>query len=114
MGQLARAVGVSSASIRTYLDFIEDAFLIRRLQPFHINLKKRLVKSPKIYIRDIGILHYLLAVSTEKDREFSPYAGASWERYVIEQITQLLPKKLGANFYRTHQGTECDLVITKG
>ncbi|MEO9871731.1 ATP-binding protein [Ekhidna sp.] len=112
--QLAGSLGISASSVRNYLDFIEGAFLIHRLQPYHTNLKKRLIKSPKIYVRDAGVLHSLLGISSQEDYEFSPYLGHSWEGYVIEQITQLLPRKYGYHFYRTHQGTECDLVITKG
>ena len=112
--QLSSSLGVSASSVKNYLDFLEGAFLIRRLQPFYVNMKKRLVKSPKIYIRDAGILHYLLGFSSSRDYEFSPYVGASWEGYVIEQVLQALPKNVDAYFYRTHQGTECDLIIAKG
>ncbi|MEQ9300023.1 MAG: ATP-binding protein [Cyclobacteriaceae bacterium] len=112
--QLSGSLGISATSVRNYLGFIEDAFLIRRLKPFHANLKKRLVKSPKVYIRDVGVLHQLLGIGSRKDYEFSPQLGASWEGYVIEQILQLLPAPYLSYFYRTHQGTECHLVITKG
>ena len=112
--QLSGSLGASATSVRNYLDFIENAFLIRRLAPFHANLKKRLVKSPKAYIRGVGVLHQLLGINSRQDYEFSPSLGASWEGYVIEQVLQLLPSPYQAYFYRTHQGTECDLVIVKG
>lgn len=112
--QLSGSLGISATSVRNYLDFIQGAFLVRRLQPFHNNLKKRLVKSPKIYIRDVGVLHQLLGINSRQDYEFSPSLGASWEGYVIEQILQILPSPYQTFFYRTHQGTECDLVIVKG
>ena len=112
--QLSRSLGISATSIRNYIDFMEEAFLIRRLPSFHINIKKRLVKAPKIYIRDSGILHALMSISTFSDLEFHPSIGASWEGYVIEQIAQALPDTKEVHYYRTHQGSEVDLVITKG
>lgn len=92
---------------------MEEAFLIRQLQPYSVNIKKRLVKSPKVYIRDSGILHYLLGISNFESLNSNPIVGNSWEGYVIEQICQLTENKYEAYFYRTHEGSECDLVLVK-
>lgn len=111
---LSRSLGVSSITVNRYLDFLESSFLIRRLQPYHINIKKRLVKSPKVYIRDTGILHYLLRITTIGHLWDNYNLGASWESFVIEQIIANIRKNDQAWFYRTQDGTECDLVITAG
>jgi predicted AAA+ superfamily ATPase len=111
---ISRSLGVSASSIRNYLDFMEEAFLIRRLHPYYVNIGKRLVKNPKIYVRDSGILHTLLSITNPTELEFSAMVGASWEGYVIEQICQLLPSTIEPYFYRTHNGSEVDLVLVKG
>lgn len=113
METLARSLGINGTTIRRYLDFLESAYLIRRLQPFSANLKKRLVKTPKIYIRDTGILHQLLGIASFFDLSGHPALGGSWETYVIEQITAILPDWAELFFYRTHEGTEADLVIAR-
>lgn len=110
----ARSLGVSAPTVNRYLDFLEGGYLIRRLQPWFINAKKRLVKSPKIYIRDTGILHRLLNISAYNDLFGHPAIGASWEVYVIEQIYQLKTKQTELFFYRTQTGAECDLVLVQG
>ena len=110
---LAKSLGLSSNTIKKYISFFESAFIIRLLQPYHTNIKKRLIKSPKIYIRDSGILHYLQNINEKEDLYGNPILGNSWEGFVIEQITELLPNKYQYYFYRTHDGSECDLVITK-
>ncbi len=92
---------------------MENAFLVRQLQPFHSNLKKRLVKSPKIFVRDSGILHNLLNIDSEAVLEGHPMKGNSWEGYAIEQILQIAGSQYKPWFYRTHQGAECDLILTK-
>ena len=110
----ARSLGLTSATIKRYTNFLEEAFLIYSLKPFYINIKKRIVKSPKIYIRDSGVLHSLTN-SLDADRlPVSIIVGASWEGYVIEQIRQLVDRNFELFFYRTHHGTECDLVLVKG
>lgn len=109
---LSRSLGVSLTTIARYLDFLENSFLIRRLQPFHINIKKRLVKSPKVYIRDTGILHYLLRLTTLRQLWDNYNLGASWESFVVEQIIANIGKDYQPWFYRTQDGTECDLVLT--
>lgn len=110
---LSKSLGVAVNTISRYIGFLEGAFLIRLLQPFETNLKKRRVKAPKIYIRDSGILHQLIGVEKEKDLWGNPIVGASWEGYAIEQIIALLPNNFGFYFYRTHEGAELDLVITQ-
>ena len=82
--------------------------------PWFNNINKRLVKAPKIYFRDTGVLHYLNGVSSWEDLQNDICIGASWEGFVIEQIKQLMPATLSAYFYRTHHGAEADLVLVKG
>ena len=110
---LSRSMGVSSTTTSRYLDFLEKSFLIRLLPPFHINIKKRLVKSPKFYFRDTGILHALLNIINSRQLFNNINLGVSWESFVIEQIINNTGKKLQSWFYRTHEGTECDLLLTK-
>lgn len=110
---ISRSLGVSSVTISKYLDFLEHAFVVRQLRPYEANLKKRLVKAPKVYIRDSGLLHSLLQLKDPSQVELMPYVGASWEGYVIEQILQYLPGHIKPFYYRTHDGSECDLVLVK-
>lgn len=110
---LSKSLGISSNTIKKYINFFEGSFLIRQLAPFYLNIKKRLVKSPKIYIRDTGILHYLQNINEKKDLFGNPLIGNSWESFVIEQIIQQLSPKYQTYFYRTNDGAECDLVVTK-
>ncbi|CAF2107634.1 unnamed protein product [Rotaria magnacalcarata] len=110
----ARAIGVSAPTINKYLDFIEGAYLVRRLHPFFVNVNKRLVKSPKIYIRDSGLLHQLCDIANMAALKKNSLIGASWEGYCIEEICKKLPKDVHAFYYRTQAGTECDLVLVKG
>jgi len=113
LSTLSKSLGLSVNTIKKYISFFEDAFLIRLLQPFHTNIKKRLIKSPKVYIRDSGILHYLQNISEKEELYGNPLIGNSWEGFVIEQIVELLPQKYQVYFYRTQNGAECDLVIAK-
>lgn len=106
----ARAMGVSAATTRRYLDLLTDALMIRQLQPWHANVGKRQVKSPKVYVRDCGLLHQLFGLVTEKDVLSHPKAGASWEGFVIEQVLATEPHD-GAWFWATHQGAEIDLIL---
>ncbi len=108
----ARALGVSESTTRRYLDLLTDAFMIRQLQPWFANLRKRQVKSPKIYIRDSGLLHQLLGIGNERALLSHPKLGASWEGYVLEEILTLI-KPDEAYFWGTHQGAEIDLVMRK-
>lgn len=114
---LGRSLGVSYHTIQNYLDLMEGHFIVRRLPPYFPNVKKRIVKSPKIYIRDSGILHYLLGISKERALLESPKRGNSWEGFMIEQIiAQEMLQKTGSHFYfyRTHAGAEIDLIIDRG
>jgi len=106
----ARAMGVSESTTRRYLDLLSDAFMVRQLQPWHANLRKRQVKSPKIYIRDSGLLHQLLGLGSERELMTHPKLGASWEGYVIEAVLNAV-RPDGAFFWATHQGAEIDLVL---
>ncbi|SFG65774.1 ATP-binding protein [Pedobacter insulae] len=110
----ARSLGVSATTVMKYLDFLEGAYMVRRLQPWFINAKKRLVKSPKTYIRDTGILHRLLNIASFDALFGHPGVGASWEGYVVEQIFQAKPNHLDLFFYRTQAGAECDLLLVQG
>jgi predicted AAA+ superfamily ATPase len=110
----ARSLGISAPTVLRYASYLEGGYMIRRLQPWFVNAKKRLVKSPKIYIRDTGILHRLLNIANLEDLYGHPGAGASWEGYVIEQIFQRAPDSLDLFFYRTQVGAECDLVLVRG
>ncbi|MGB0167083.1 MAG: ATP-binding protein [Luteibaculum sp.] len=110
---LAKSLEIDTRTLKRYLLFLEEAYLIRFLQPFHSNLKKRLVKSPKVYIRDSGILHYLLGIKTLQDLHGHPQMGNSWEGYVIEQLSQQLDDDYNLFFYRTHTGAEIDLVLER-
>jgi len=109
----ARALGVGESTTRRHLDLLTDAFMIRQLQPFHANLRKRQVKSPKIYVRDTGLLHQLLGIGTLKELLTHPKIGASWEGFVIEQVLSSEPHD-EAFFWATHQGAEIDLVLRRG
>ncbi|MEQ8766717.1 MAG: ATP-binding protein [Planctomycetota bacterium] len=109
----ARALGVSESTCRRYLDLMTDALMVRQLQPWHANLKKRQVKSPKVYVRDSGLLHQLLGLDTEKALVSHPKLGASWEGFVIEQVLQTQDHDEAA-YWATHQGAEIDLVLRRG
>ncbi len=110
---LGNSLGVTSPTIKKYLDFFESAYLIRRVQPWFVNISKRLVRSPKIYIRDTGILHALLAIETFENLQSHVVFGASWEAYIIQEIASILPPRYEMYFYRTQDGTEADVVIVK-
>jgi predicted AAA+ superfamily ATPase len=109
----ARALGVSESTTRRYLDLLTDAFMIRQLQPYHVNLKKRQVKSPKIYVRDSGLLHQLLGIDSMKSLYSHPKVGASWEGFVIEQML-MMESYDEVFFWATHQGAEIDLILRRG
>jgi hypothetical protein len=109
MSGLARSLGVSSPTIARYLDILEGSFLIRRLQPYSVNIGKRLVKSPKFYFCDSGMFHYLSKLQTYEALIGHIFVGASWEGYVIEQIIRQVSDEWQFFFYRTHAGAECDL-----
>lgn len=110
--EFARAMGVGESTVRRYLDLLTDAFMVRQLQPWHANIRKRQVKSPKIYLRDSGLLHQLLGISSQRNLLTHPKLGASWEGYVIEEVIAAEQVE-DAYFWATHQGAEMDLVIPK-
>lgn len=110
---LARVLGVNANTARRYLDLLTDALVVRQLQPWHANLAKRQVKSPKVYVRDSGLLHRLLGITDERALLSHSRAGASWEGFVIEQVlaTQASDE---AWFWSVHQGPGVDLVLARG
>lgn len=108
----ARSLGVSEPTVRRYLDLLESVFMVRQLRPWHANLKKRQVKAPKVYLRDSGLLHYLLGIRTEADLLAHPGCGASWEGYVIEEALSVVQPD-EAYFWATHNGAELDLLLIK-
>ena len=112
--RLASGFGVSAPTVQHYLDILEATYMVRRLPPLHANLSKRLVKSPKIYLRDSGLLHALLGLRSLEDLAGHPVVGASWEGWVLEQIAQLLPSPWKLSFYRTAAGAEVDIVAERG
>jgi predicted AAA+ superfamily ATPase len=109
----ARALGVNPSTSRRYLDLLTDALMVRQLQPWHANLAKRQVRSPKIYVRDSGLLHQLFGLDTEKSVLSHPKVGASWEGFVIEQVLAGEPHD-EAFFWATHQAAEIDLILRRG
>lgn len=108
---LAKSLEVSAQSITRYIDLLCDLLLVRRLQPFHTNIGKRLVKSPKVYVRDSGLLHALLNIENHEQLAGHPVVGMSWEGFVLENIMAALPWRSIPFFYRTSAGAEIDLVI---
>ncbi len=109
---LARALGVDGKTIARYLDLLVDLLLVRRLPPWHNNAGKRLVKSPKVYVRDSGVVHALLRLPGLEEVLGHPVAGGSWEGFVIESLLAAAPAGTDASFYRTSAGAEIDLVLT--
>lgn len=113
--EIGRSMAMSDTTVRSYLDRMSDAFVMRELQPWHENLNKRQVRSPKIYVRDSGMLHTLLGIHTAGELNVHPKSGASWEGFVIEQAIQSLGAASSeCHFWRTHTGAELDLLIIRG
>jgi hypothetical protein len=110
--ELARALAVSESTVRRYLDLMTGVFLVRQLPPWFENLGKRQVKSPKVYVRDSGLLHALLGLASRRDLEHHPKVGASWEGYAVEEILKALNPD-DAYYWATHNGAEIDLVLFK-
>lgn len=108
--ELARAMGVSQATVRRYVDALTDALVLRQLQPWHANVSKRQVRSPKVYVRDSGLLHRLLGIAAPHDLLGHPKVGASWEGFVIEQLL-MLDDVRNPWFWGTHTGAELDLMV---
>ena len=109
---LARGLGVDGKTIAKYLDLMVDLLLVRRLMPWHRNVGKRLVKSPKAYVRDSGVAHALLGLATKEDVLGHPVIGQSWEGFAIENLLSVAPERSDASFYRATGGAEIDLVLT--
>jgi predicted AAA+ superfamily ATPase len=113
MAQLASALALSAPTVKKYIELLEDLLLVRSLRPWSKNVGKRMVKSPKIYIRDSGLTHALLNLATLEDVLSHPIAGASWEGMVVEQLLSVLPSGITSWYYRTSAGAEIDLIIEK-
>ena len=109
--KLAGSLAVSGPTVTTYIDLLADLLLVRRLPPLHVNVRKRLVKSPKVYVRDSGIVHALLGIASHDALIGHPVAGASWEGFVIENLLARAPVGTRASFYGTRSGAEMDLVL---
>lgn len=109
--QMARNLDVTGKTVAGYLDLMVDLLLVRRLPSFHANVKKRLVKSPKVYIRDSGLVHALLGIDSLRDLLGHPVVGMSWEGHVLENLLRMAPERSKASFYRTATGVEIDLVL---
>jgi len=115
--QLGSSLGVSYHTVQRYVEILEQTFLVRRLTPYARNVGKRLTRSPKVYLRDTGLLHHLLNVGSDKELDSHPIRGASWETFVIEDLLrreQLVHPHTTAHFWRTATGDEADLVIDRG
>lgn len=108
---LARALAVDGKTVAKYLDLLVDLLLVRRLPPFFANVRKRLVKSSRLYVRDSGIVHALLRLDDEESVLGHPVAGKSWEGFVLETLVRAAPERTQASFYRTATGVEVDLIL---
>lgn len=111
ISSLANSLDSRSATVNQYIELLEGGFLVNRLLPWYANTGKRLVKTPKIYLRDSGLLHHLLRIRNYDALLGNPAVGASWEGYVIEQIMRVTHRKWEYCFYRTQHGAESDLVL---
>lgn len=109
--RLAAGLSIAAPTVTRYIDLLADLLLVRRLPPFHANTGKRLVKSPKVYVRDSGILHALLGLADHNALSGHPVVGTSWEGFVIENLLAAAPPRTQASFYRTSAGAEIDLVL---
>ena len=109
--QLAAGLGISGQTVGRYLDIMVDLLLVRRLQPWSSNVGKRLVRSPKVYVRDSGLLHTLRGIRDQETLLGHPMVGSSWEGMIIENILNAVPANTQARFYRTSVGAEIDLVL---
>lgn len=113
--EFGRSFGVTDTTVRNYLDLLSSALVVRQILPWHENISKRQVKSPKVYIADSGLLHTLLGIKTFGDMEKHPKIGASWEGFVIDQIIRLMGfRREDCFFWATHAGAELDLLVVRG
>ena len=111
VAQLARNIGVDAKTAQSYIDLLCALLLVRRLPPWHANMGKRLVKSPKVYLRDSGLVHALLDIETKETLLGHPVVGASWEGFVIDNLLSCAPASVQAYFYRSSGGAEVDLLL---
>jgi predicted AAA+ superfamily ATPase len=109
----AKSLGLTAPTIKTYLSFLLDAFLLKELPAWSVNTKKRLVKSPKLYFRDTGMLHYMLGIKSMESIFGNVVLGSSWEAFVINQVATVLKSDDEMYFYRTQDGSEIDLLIRR-
>lgn len=109
--ELGRSIDLTGKTINSYLDLLGDLLLVRRLSPYFANTKKRLVKSPRVFVRDSGLLHALLGIANYEQLAGHPIVGASWEGFAIENLLAAAPDGTRASFYRTAAGAEVDLVL---
>ena len=112
--KLSESLGISRNTVRHYIEILEHTYMVRLLQPWYSNIKKRLVKSPKIYIRDSGILHSLLEIDNHNVLFSHPGYGQSWESFALENILSMIDGKWRPSFYRSEKGNEIDLILEKG
>lgn len=113
--EIARAFGVGESSVRRYLDLLTDALVLRQLLPWHANLSKRQVRSPKVFVEDSGLLHSLLGIERGEDLARHPKVGASWEGFLVKEITECLNARTEECFFwGTHAGSELDLLVVSG
>jgi predicted AAA+ superfamily ATPase len=112
VAQLARNLGVDAKTAHHYIDLLCDLLLVRRLMPWHANVGKRLVKSPKVYVRDSGLVHALLGIESMDDLLSHPVVGTSWEGFVLENLLACAPMGTHAHFYRTSGGAEVDVLLS--
>ncbi len=112
--RVAKSLAVDGKTVARYLDLMVDLLLVRRLQPYHANVKKRLVKAPKVYLRDSGLLHTLLRLDDSEDVLSHPVSGESWEGFVIENLIRAAPNRTEVSYYRTSAGAEIDLLLDFG
>lgn len=109
--RLASSLSVSPPTVTSYIDLLVDLLLVRRLTPYRANIGKRLVKSPKVYVRDSGLVHALLGIEQYQELAGHPVVGPSWEGFVIENLLAVAPERTQASFYRTAAGAEVDVVL---
>ncbi len=110
--EIGGSLGIAHTTTRHYLDLLTSALVLRQLPPWFGNMKKRLVKAPKIYIRDSGLLHALLRIQTTEELQGHPKLGASWEGFVLEQIVSLIGER-DVFYWATHAGAEMDIVVNR-
>ncbi len=111
VSKLGKNLMIDAKTVHRYLDMLVDLMLVRRLQPWHSNVGKRLVKSPKLYIRDSGLVHALLGITTQDDLLSHPVVGSSWEGFAVEALLNAAPINTSSGFYRTSNGAEVDLLL---